>query len=120
MIFDDLIRETEMQDQFEEICNEVNSNQKFHIWTGVVNGGKSQFFKSCNESNPDLIGFNNGVYDLRTGEFSDRYQEDCAFTTGNDFREFEQDDELIVAVYQFMAQLFPDPDVCDYVLTLFA
>ena len=125
MTINDPIIETEMQDQLEKACNEVN--QKFHIWSGPGNSGKSQYNTSkctcdtCEEADPNLIGFNNGVYDLRTDEFRDQRPEDCiSLTTGNDFIEFDPNSELINTVYHFMKQLFPDPDLCNYVLTLFA
>ena len=122
MTINDPIIETEMQDQLEETCNEVNPN----------------------EADPNLIGFNNGVYDLRTGEFRDQRPEDCiSLTTGNDFMEFDIGDTHLIGktaltgprlshggqvgvspvidtIYHFMEQLFPDSDLCDYVLTLFA
>jgi P4 family phage/plasmid primase-like protien len=78
----------------------------------------SQFMINL-DSNVDLIGFENGVYDLRTGEFRDGRPEDyISLSTGNDFIEFETSDEQIVAVYAFMNQVFPDPEVRDYVFIL--
>jgi len=71
------------------------------------------------DANPDLIGFENGVYDLRTGEFRDGRPEDyISLTTGNDYMEYEDTDENIVAIFTFMSQVFPDPEVRDYVFTL--
>ena len=76
-------------------------------------------FESNLDANPDLIGFENGVYDVRNAEFRDGRPEDyISLTTGNDYIEFKEDDELIVAIYNFMSQVFPDPDVRDYVLIL--
>jgi P4 family phage/plasmid primase-like protien len=78
-----------------------------------------QKFESLLDANPDLIGFENGVYDMRTGEFRDGRPEDyITLTTENDYIEFAEDDELIVAIFNFMSQVFPDPDVRDYVLVL--
>jgi P4 family phage/plasmid primase-like protien len=78
-------------------------------------------FKSNLDANPDLIGFENGVYDLRNGEFRDGRPEDyISLTTGNDYMEFSENDGLIVAIDNFMSQVFPDQDVRDYVLILLA
>jgi phage/plasmid-associated DNA primase len=78
-------------------------------------------FESNLDTNPDLIGFENGVYDLRNAEFRDGRPEDCiSLTTGNDFIEFNEDDELIITIYNFLSQIFPDRDVRDYVLILLA
>lgn len=71
------------------------------------------------DANPDLIGVENGVYDLRTGEFRDGRPEDyISLTTGNDYSEFDEDDENVIAIYSFMSQVFPDADVLDYVFIL--
>jgi len=71
------------------------------------------------DANPDLIGFENGVYDLKTGEFRDGRPEDCvSLSTGTEYITFEDGDDLIVAIYNFMSQVFPDEEVRDYVFTL--
>ena len=76
-------------------------------------------FETSLDSNPDLIGFENGVYDLKNGEFRDGRPEDLiSLSTDNDYIEFKEDDELIVAIYSFLSQVFPDPEVRDYVLIL--
>jgi P4 family phage/plasmid primase-like protien len=71
------------------------------------------------DANPDLIGFENGVYDLKTGDFRDGRPEDCvSLSTGTEYIAFDEDDDLIVAIYNFMSQVFPDEEVRDYVFTL--
>lgn len=76
-------------------------------------------FTTSLDANSDLIGFENGVYDIRLGEFRDGRPEDCiSLTTGNDYCEFDVYDEVITSIYTFMSQVFPDPDVRDYVFTL--
>lgn len=71
------------------------------------------------DANPDLIGFENGIYDLKSGEFRDGRPEDCvSLSTGNDYNEFAQDDENIISIYQFLTQVFPDDEVMNYVLIL--
>ena len=78
-------------------------------------------FESLLDGNPDFIGFENGVYDLRNCEFRDGRPEDyISLTTGTDYIEYREDDELIIAIYNFMSQVFPDPDVRDYVFILLA
>lgn len=80
-----------------------------------------QHFESLLDANPDLIGFENGVYDLRNGEFRDgRPEDNVSLSTGNDYIEFKEDDEMIVAIFNFLAQVFPDPETRDYVLILLA
>lgn len=78
-------------------------------------------FESLLDSNPDLIGFNNGVYDLQTSEFRDGRPEDyISLSTEIDYDEFSDEDEKIQAVYKFVSQVFPQEDVRDYVLILLA
>ena len=78
-------------------------------------------FESKLDVNPDLIGFENGIYDLRNGEFRDGRPDDyISLTTGNDYIELSKNDEVITAIDNFMSQVFPDPDVRTYVLILLA
>lgn len=81
----------------------------------------NQEFENLLDANPDLIGFENGVYDLRTHEFRDGRPEDfITLTTENDYMDFSQDDEVLFSIYNFMDQIFPDEPVRDYVLILLA
>jgi P4 family phage/plasmid primase-like protien len=41
-------------------------------------------------------------------------------TTGNDYMEFDDDDECIEDIYEFMEKIFPKPNVREYVFTLLA
>jgi P4 family phage/plasmid primase-like protien len=72
------------------------------------------------DSNPDLLGFDNGVYDLKSGEFREGRPEDCVSkTTGYDYNT-EHTPETTDAINEFMARIFPDTEVRDYVFTLLA
>ena len=89
----------------------------------IINECKTMFYDGLFMSKldifPNLIGFENGVYDLETGEFRDGCPEDyITLSTGNDYLEFSEDDEQMVAIFAFMSQIFPDKDVCDYVFSL--
>jgi hypothetical protein len=78
-------------------------------------------FESLLDSNRNLIGFENGIYDLQNAEFRDGRPEDyISLSTENDYIEFKEDDELILAIYSFLSQVFYDPEVRDYVLILLA
>ena len=57
--------------------------------------------------NPELIGFENGVYDLSKCEFREGRPEDyISLTTGNEYK--IGDDNVIREINHFMTQLFPD------------
>ena len=73
------------------------------------------------DANPNLIGFENGVYDLSKAEFRDGRPEDyISLTTGNDYIEYTGDDESVQAINEFMSQVFPEKEVRDYVWILLA
>ena len=71
------------------------------------------------DSNVDLIGFNNGVYDLANHEFRDGLPEDyISFSTGIDYQNYERDDDIINQVHLFLSQVLPIPRVKNYILKL--
>jgi len=78
-------------------------------------------FESRLDSNPDLIGFENGVYNLILHKFRDGCPEDCvSMSTGIDYDIFDQGDEIVIEIFNFLCQVFPDRDVREYVLTMLA
>jgi P4 family phage/plasmid primase-like protien len=80
-------------------------------------------FEESLDSNPDMIGFENGVYDLKNKQFRDGRPEDfISLTTGNDYVDYSdrEDDEHINTIFVFLAQVFPDKAVREYALTLLA
>lgn len=78
-------------------------------------------FEDLLDSNENLIGFNNGVYDLDTGEFRDGRPEDyISYTTGNDFIHYDPSNQYVHAIKIYLAQVLPKPQVREYVMRLFA
>ncbi len=78
-------------------------------------------FEETLDSNPDLIGFENGIYNLKTSEFRNGRPEDLvSLSTGIDYEKFEEDDEDVIAIYAFMAQVFVDEDTRNYAFILLA
>ena len=79
--------------------------------------------------NPDLIGFENGVYDLKEGQFRNGRPEDrISMSTGHDFIEYSDidveneysDEPLVAEINDFMAQVFPTPSTRRYVWKMLA
>lgn len=71
--------------------------------------------------NPDLVCFENGVYNLTSMEFRDGRPEDyCSISTGNDYIVYADDAEEILEIKDFMSKVFPKPDIREYTWTLFA
>jgi len=71
--------------------------------------------------NPDLVCFDNGVYNLVSREFRDGRPEDyCSISTDNDYMTFPDDAEEMIEVKDFMSKVFPKEDVKEYTYTLLA
>ena len=95
----------------------------FNFKRDVMKECKSYFYNKEFEEKLDetryLIGFNNGVYNLRKDEFRDGHPDDyISFTTGIDYIEIEDEDPRIKQVNRFMSELFPDEELCEYVWRL--
>jgi P4 family phage/plasmid primase-like protien len=94
-------------------------------------GFKKMVIQECNElfhdpkfedkldKNLNLIGFENGIYDLGELKFRDGIPEDyISFTTNINYYEHDEDDDDIIAVKEFMTQVLPKKAVREYVWTL--
>ena len=92
---------------------------------------KKNLIQECNElfhdpnfeekldKNLNLIGFENGVYDLGDLKFRDGLPEDyVSYTTKINYYDHDEDDEDIIAVKEFMTQVLPKKAVREYVWTL--
>jgi P4 family phage/plasmid primase-like protien len=75
-------------------------------------------FENLLDSNPNLLGFENGVYDLETFEFRAGRPEDyISFSTGINYIPFVQDHPIIKDILNFWSTVHPNPKMRDYVLT---
>tara|TARA_B100000123_G_scaffold252988_1_gene213700 strand:+ start:325 stop:3078 length:2754 start_codon:yes stop_codon:yes gene_type:complete len=71
------------------------------------------------DSNLDLIGFENGVYDLENGEFREGYPEDyISFSTKIDYIPMSLDNPMVKDVNKFIEQVLPISRVREYVLKI--
>lgn len=97
------------------------------------NGFKSGVLKECTrlfydpdfeknlDDNANLVGFNNGVYDIEAKEFRPGQPDDyVSKTTGIDYIEFDESNETVQEIYRFFIQVLPDKEIREYVLTIFA
>lgn len=70
-----------------------------------------EFQKRLN-TNPDLMGFPNGVLDLLTDEFREGRPDDyISMTCGVPFVVYEDEDEETLNVHKYLSQVFPDRKV---------
>lgn len=74
------------------------------------------------DSNKDLIGFKNGVYDLKNMKFRAGTPDDyITLCTGCDYRDdFTPDDPIIMEIENYFSQLMPDIDMKEYLMTFIA
>lgn len=115
------------EDNNEEEAEKVRKNIRKIISNLKCAPFKSQVMKECEEvfydeqflnrldKNVYLIGFENGVYDLKEGKFRAGKPEDyMSMTTKYDYREFNEDDPEIAEVNEFLLKIFPDKRLRDF------
>ena len=83
------------------------------------------FYKDAKEflelldMNLDILGFENGVYELDTGIFRLGRPEDyITMSTKIEYRECKMDDEDVQEVLEFFSKIYTNVDVREYMLTL--
>ena len=63
--------------------------------------------------------FENGVYDLKADLFRDGNPEDyCSFSAGIYYSDFDEDDETLDEVHEFLRQVLTKKAVREYVIRL--
>lgn len=82
---------------------------------------ESDFVKKL-DSSRDLIGFENGVYDLKSGTFRDGSPDDyLTFSAGYDYpKHMHMDHSDIGEIKKYFSQVMTEKDMREYVLTLLA
>jgi len=94
---------------------------------------KDKMYKECSgmfyepgfeeklDSNPSLLCFENGVYDLENDEFREGRPEDYVhLSTGINYIEYDESNPYIEQIMDFMKKVLTIESVRTYVLTLFA
>lgn len=73
------------------------------------------------DSNVHLLGFENGVYDLRVGLFRDGMPDDrITFSTGYDYIEYSENDKIIREISDFISKIQSKDTIREYILRLFS
>jgi len=74
-------------------------------------------FESKLDSNVNLMGFTNGVLDLKEGVFREGRPEDfLTMSTGYEFTEVDDNSPGMRAVDDYLLRVFPDPEIREYFL----
>lgn len=84
----------------------------------IIYNKDSEFYEKLN-SNPYLLGFENGVYDLKNDEFRDGKQSDyLTFSTKNNYIPYDPENENVKEIYQFLGQVITNENVLEYLLLI--
>lgn len=78
-------------------------------------------FEELLDTNTQLIGFDNGVFDLDAMEFREGRPEDCiTLGTGHDYTPYDPDDPMIQKVERIVKQIHTQEDIREYILKMLA
>ncbi len=78
-------------------------------------------FKNKLNKNPHLIGFKNGIYDLKLNKFRAGRPEDfISKCVPIDYNEYEESDEKVQDVIEFLQKVFPDNSIRIYFLDTYS
>ena len=101
-----------------EICIKLKkTNDKNNIMREAMEIFFDQYFTKNIDSNPYLLCFTNGVFDLKSKQFRDGYPQDyITKTTGIPYIPYKSEDSSEIAneIMTFMKQLFPQSELCRY------
>jgi phage/plasmid-associated DNA primase len=98
----------------------LDPRYKTGVWTEVCHLLRDNKFVEKLDTRPELIGFENGVYDIMDGRFRAGEPEDwLTFSTGYDFSQSD-DEEADEEIKRFIASCFDSVDVCVYLLRALA
>ena len=79
----------------------------------------SKFEEKLN-ANINLLGFENGIYDLENCVFRDGLPEDyITYSTRINYYEFDDDDDRLNEVNVFLKQVLPKDNIREYIMTVF-
>jgi P4 family phage/plasmid primase-like protien len=103
------------------VCNLKSAPFKNNVMREAIDEFYSEDFCTKLNQNPFLIGFKNGVYDLKNNMFRSGIPEDyiskCAPI---EYIEFTEHDEDVQEVITFLNKVFPDPQIREYFLNVYS
>lgn len=111
--------------KFKDTINIVKNLRKRPVKERIMHECADLFydphFEEKLDANRYLIGFNNGVYDLRTDSFRDGTPDDFVTkSTGYDYEEFHMGHKYVVDVLKCFRKAQTDKEMCNHVLTLYS
>jgi P4 family phage/plasmid primase-like protien len=134
MIEKESARARTADDRDRDVC--LKNIEKLNKISGKLkntNFVKDKMYKECSglfyepkfeeklDSNPKLLGFENGVYDLDNDEFREGRPEDyISMSTGINYIEYDEENPYVEQVSDFMKKVLTNENVREYVWILFA
>jgi P4 family phage/plasmid primase-like protien len=92
---------------------------KDNIMREVMELFYNRTFYNSLDTNVYLIGFENGIYDLKRQEFRDGRPDDyIGLSTGIDYIEYNEDSEETHEINNFLTQVLPNDKIREYVMVL--
>jgi P4 family phage/plasmid primase-like protien len=108
--------------QVQKIINNLKASPyKSNIMKEAMEVFYDRRFKQKLDQNPYIIGFKNGVYDLKLNEFRAGRPED--FVNKNmpiEYKEYNESDEAVQDVIEFLLKVFPDESIRTYFLDTYS
>jgi P4 family phage/plasmid primase-like protien len=110
----------EMVDKFKKIASQLmNITFKKKILEEAKNIFYDQDFIQNLDENHDIIGFNNGVYDLKLHEFRKGQSDDyISLSTKVDYIPWNPNNPISKKILKFLSEILPKEDVRKYFLTV--
>lgn len=103
------------------IANLKSSPTKNNVMKEAIEVFYDRRFQNKLDQNPFLIGFSNGVYDLKLNEFRPGRPEDfISKVLPIDYKEYNMQDEEVQNVVDFLCKVFPDKELRDYFLDTYS
>ena len=102
-----------------QISNLKNCTHKNNIMKEAKEVFYNEHFDKLLNKNAWLIGFRNGVYDLKTNTFRPGVPEDyLSKQMPMDYADFEEGNQSVKDIYDFFEKIFPDKTLRDYFMTI--
>ena len=103
------------------IANLKSSPFKSNVMKEAMEEFYNKKFRNMLDSNPDIIAFQNGVYDLKQNIFRDGRPDDyISKTMPIDYKDYKETDNEVEEVVDFLQKVFPDETVRKYFLDVYS
>lgn len=103
------------------IANCKSSNFKTQVMKEAMEVFYDRRFKEKLDQNPYLIGFSNGIYDLKENIFRAGRPEDfISKVLPIDYQEYDESDGPVQDVIEFLSKVFPDESIRNYFLDMYS